>query len=118
MNKQPVFLDLTKIHLPITALVSILHRITGILLVALLPIGVAMLYGVFIRPELFQECVLMSKYFPMAFVCFYLYHVVAGTRHILSELLHWHELKCARQTAWFVLVAWSLLSLLFILRVL
>ena len=39
-NNRPVFLNLFKIRMPIMALLSIAHRISGILLAVLIPIGV------------------------------------------------------------------------------
>ena len=118
MKKQPVFLELTKIYLPITALVSILHRITGVLLLAMMPLGVAVLYGLFIQPESLAEYAVMIWYLALIFSYLYLYHVVAGLRHMVSEVFHWHELKTARQGAWFILVFWPLVCLLITLRVL
>jgi succinate dehydrogenase / fumarate reductase cytochrome b subunit len=118
VKKQPVFLELTKIYLPITALASILHRITGILLLAMMPLGVAMLYGLFIQPKLFMEYALISKYVAFAGICLYLYHVAAGARHMVAEVFHWHGLKSARQGAWFILIVWPLVCLLIAMRVL
>jgi Succinate dehydrogenase/Fumarate reductase transmembrane subunit len=36
---RPVYLDLRRIHLPITGWVSILHRVSGVLLFLALPLG-------------------------------------------------------------------------------
>lgn len=36
-NERPVYLNLLKIHLPIGGFVSIIHRVTGVLLVPALP---------------------------------------------------------------------------------
>ncbi len=36
-ENRPVFLDLTRIHMPLAARVSILHRISGLLLILVVP---------------------------------------------------------------------------------
>jgi succinate dehydrogenase / fumarate reductase cytochrome b subunit len=36
-DRRPVFLDITRIDLPITAVISIIHRMTGILFFLLIP---------------------------------------------------------------------------------
>ena len=36
-NQRPVYLNLLRIHLPVGGVVSILHRVTGVLLALLLP---------------------------------------------------------------------------------
>ena len=43
-DKRPIFLDLTVIYLPRTALVSILHRVSGIGLILSYPLMVVLLY--------------------------------------------------------------------------
>lgn len=40
---RPVFLNLTQIHMPIGAIASIGHRLSGVLLAASVPFGVALL---------------------------------------------------------------------------
>jgi len=37
-SRRPVFLDITRIHLPVTAVISITHRITGVLFFLLIPL--------------------------------------------------------------------------------
>src|SRR3569833_4680575 len=47
---RPVFLDLTRIRMPVNAVVSILHRITGILLFLSIP-GLIYLLSLSLRSE-------------------------------------------------------------------
>ena len=43
-HNRPVNLDISSIKLPITALVSILHRVSGVVLVAVIPVLLYALY--------------------------------------------------------------------------
>ena len=42
-STRPVFLNLTQIRMPVGALTSIGHRVTGVLLAASVPVGVFLL---------------------------------------------------------------------------
>ena len=115
MNKRPVFLDLFKIYLPVTALVSILHRISGLILLIFAPVWVAALYGAVYN--VFVECIFYFKVIMAISAVLYFYHLLAGGRHILAEICHCHSLQSSRSSAVWVLLIWLAVSALFLVRV-
>lgn len=106
-DKRPIFLDLTRIRQPVTAIISISHRISGILLVLGLPFviylldrslrnpaGYAWAGEVLSRPGVKLLAVLML----WALV----HHLFAGLRLLLIDLGIGVEIHEARITAWLV----------------
>lgn len=98
-KKRPVNLDLNTIHMPLTSVTSILHRITGI---ALFFGAVFMLYtlGLSLESEAgFQESVsLFEEGFVARFIAWGLlsaliYHSVAGVKHLFMDAGHFEELE-------------------------
>ena len=90
MKQRPKNLNLLNVKLPITALVSVIHRISGILLFFLIPFILFIL-----RSSLMSEVdfMLIKSYFSMIFVKIFLmfflslliFHVFAGYRHIFMD---------------------------------
>ncbi len=92
VNKQrPVNLQLTTIKFPITAITSILHRITGVLLFLSMPVLLWTL-DVSLSSEAGFECVRdcfsrpFDKFLTWVLLSCVIYHVVAGVRHLLMDL--------------------------------
>src|ERR1700733_11708112 len=89
-NKRPKNLDLFTIRFPLPAIVSILHRISGVVLFLLIPaclwllqysltyVGFEHLFGFFHQPavKIVLWCVLLP----------FIYHLLAGIRHLLSDM--------------------------------
>ncbi|NVJ62521.1 MAG: succinate dehydrogenase, cytochrome b556 subunit [Gammaproteobacteria bacterium] len=91
MNKQrPKNLDLTTISFPVTAISSILHRITGVFLVIGIPVLLWMLGTSLASKEGFSE---INQFINSAFGSFVFwailtaisYHIIAGVRHLLMD---------------------------------
>jgi succinate dehydrogenase / fumarate reductase cytochrome b subunit len=89
--KRPVNLDLGKFHFPLPAIVSILHRVSGIIIF----VGVAfMLYGLDLSlsgEEGYGHVnELLSGFFAKLVIwgilSALLYHLVAGTKHLLMDM--------------------------------
>ena len=114
---RPVFLDLTKIHLPLNAFVSIMHRISGVIMVLSLP-----LYAFFLfmlkRPvwiEWLHHFVssvwfLMLVYLQALAV---VYHALAGLRHMFHDFSSAHDLRSSKISAALVLglfIVWAVYS--------
>ena len=114
-DKRPVFLDLTVIYLPRTALVSILHRVSGIGLILSYPLMVVLLYIVAadVRSVTVDYVLGHSVFrFFMALVLMGSgYHMLAGLRHILADVLGLYDLPVGQSTADVVLLLWVLWSL-------
>ena len=111
-DKRPVFLDLTKIYLPRTALVSILHRVSGIAMILSLPILAWVLYlCVDISMHSVLHGVVASiwyKLFVFLVIIGFAYHWLAGVRHLLADMFDAHNLALAKLSADTVLITWLL----------
>jgi len=88
---RPKNLDLLHIHLPIGGFVSILHRVTGVLLVLALPLAFLLLQQSLQDPEDFAQVVALLSSLParalLLFVTILLvHHFLAGVRHLLLDL--------------------------------
>lgn len=97
MYRRLLILDLNPFHFPLPAIVSILHRLSGIFLVFLIPI---LLWGLEASLKSEQSFELLKVYLssPLlrVFLWFLLlslgFHWIAGLRHILMDL-HFGESK-------------------------
>lgn len=90
-DKRPVNLDLGTIALPITAIASILHRITGVLLVAGVALLLWMLDASLASEESFnalKECMggVLFKLVLWAVLSGLIYHTAAGIKHLVMDL--------------------------------
>lgn len=108
-KKRPVYLNLIQIRLPLPALISILHRISGVLLFAS---GVWLLFLLdrSLTSEEGYESVrryadfLIVKLALVGLIWAYCHHLCAGIRHLFLDLDKGTELATARQTSVAVLV--------------
>lgn len=107
---RPVFLDLTKIRLPINALVSILHRMTGVLMILSIPVAL-WLFGLSVAgPEQFTQVAGMLRHplgslLLLAWLWLLMHHFFVGIRFLLVEVGVGETREGGRQTAWSALVA-------------
>lgn len=105
--QRPIYLNIFAFSFPITAIVSILHRITGLLLFLLIPIFLGMLQNI-----LFYMYMPQSIYFRLILwvaLTAVFYHFFAGIRHLCMDLGWGESKKAARITSVVVLIA-TLLS--------
>ena len=114
---RPKYLDLMKIRMPVTALVSILHRISGFGLFLLLPFLLYLLHASLASPEsyvryraLFDNP--LVKLVLIGLVWAYLHHLLAGIRYLALDLHYGVELQPARLTSRVVLAVSLLLTLI------
>ncbi len=109
MNKnkpdtRPVYLNLLKIKQPMTALVSIAHRVSGLLLFLSIPLFIWMLERSLHSPESYAQLV---TFLDQALVKFTLlivswaaaHHFFAGIRFLLLDVEWGIELETAQKTA-------------------
>ncbi len=108
LNRRPVFLDLRVIRLPVNALVSILHRLSGLFLIVVLPFWVWLL-GESLTSEagyLHARAILHSwgAWLALFSLTALGHHFFAGLRHLAMDV-HWGLTRDAsRWSAWGVLV--------------
>jgi succinate dehydrogenase / fumarate reductase cytochrome b subunit len=111
-DKRPVFLNLAQIALPVTALVSILHRITGVILVLGLPLAVCVMRAVLLHPQDLTAFIFLPqgllKFMEWGVVVSLMYHILAGMRHMGHDFTGCHSLAATRFTAVVVLSLWLL----------
>jgi succinate dehydrogenase / fumarate reductase cytochrome b subunit len=116
--------DALQYRLPLAGLVSILHRVSGIIMFLLLPFIIWMFdtslsseisfgsftsafgHGVGFVPGWF------FKLIALALIWSYLHHLIAGVRHLWMDATHAVGLEFGRQSAVFTLVVSVLLTLL------
>ena len=108
-NKRPKNLDLLHIRLPVGGVVSILHRVTGILLVLVLPFGFLFFQRSLQSPEGFAHITTLVASLPARMLLFCVavalaHHFLAGIRHLLLDLDLGISRDGGRFGAWLVLV--------------
>ncbi len=109
-KKRPVFLDLQQIKLPLPGIVSILHRISGVILFIMLPILLALLGGSLSSDEAFDTYKAWADNFFIKLILIgvlwaFMHHLLAGTRFLLLDAHKGLELETARKTARITLIA-------------
>ncbi len=106
-NQRPVNLDISTIKLPITAIVSILHRISGVFLFAGVAVLLWMLDASLASEEQFvalQETLTnpVWQVILWAVLAALAYHLVAGVRHLFMDCGVGESLKGGRLGAMLV----------------
>lgn len=113
---RPVFLNLLAIRMPVGAVVSILHRVTGVLLVLLLPLVLYLLQLSLESGAGFARVLDWFESFAariavLICVAVYAQHFLSGLRHLLLDLDVGAVLPVARRSAGWVLVGGALAML-------
>ena len=90
-NKRPIFLELYRIRFPVTAVTSMAHRISGVLLFLALPVCIYLLDMSLSGPEGFATAKAAlhgfgMRMFLVAVLWALSHHVLAGIRFLLLDL--------------------------------
>jgi succinate dehydrogenase / fumarate reductase cytochrome b subunit len=117
---RPIYLNVLKIKLPVTGIISISHRITGVLLFLSIPLaaylfdrslsgeaGFAQAKALLTLPWLIPVYLLLV--WSMA------HHLIAGVRYLLIDVHIGVEKRSATRSAQIVLVAGIVLAVLYLL---
>ncbi len=114
MRDRPVYLNLFTFAFPITAIVSILHRLSGILLFLLIPSLLLLLQNIISYPEVLNTAKL--HFWLKAVIWFgltgFIYHFAAGMRHLVMDAGYAENLPTARASSYLVLAVTVIGSLL------
>ena len=108
MNRErPVNLNIATIKFPMTAITSILHRLTGILLFLFVPFVLWVASFSLSSEQNFNVLKAVMAMFWLRFVLWIFisalfYHIVAGVRHLLMDLHLGESRKGGMYGAWFV----------------
>ncbi len=127
-QKRPVYrnIHITQIvgyRLPPAGIVSILHRVSGVLMFLLLPF-VIWLFDVSLSSEISYERFTSTfvaglgwlpgwfmKLVALALIWAYLFHFIAGVRHLWMDVTHSVSLEQGRISAWVTLASSGVLTL-------
>lgn len=119
MNQRPVYIDLRKIKLPMSALSSITHRLSGMYIFFIsLPLFI---YLLFVSTKnktsfdlIYTSLQSISLFSVFVFISFSIlwYHMLTGVRHLVMDFFHIGEtLKGAYYSSIFVLVLWVITTI-------
>lgn len=91
IDKRPVNLSIPSIHFPVTAVVSILHRISGLLLILAFGAFLYTLHFSLASPHDFEKVIAAlqrpsCKFGIWIFLSALAYHSCAGIRHLIMDL--------------------------------
>lgn len=116
-RKRPVNLDIGTIQLPIPALVSILHRASGVVLLVGVGILLWLLDWSLTDEESFNTVKnlfdsVLCKLIIWGVLAALIYHTAAGVRHLIMDLGVGESLEGGRRSAQIVLVATVVLVVL------
>jgi len=108
-NKRPIYLDLRRIRQPVTAVLSIGHRMSGILLFLCIPLLVYLL-ELSLRDgdsharvaAFFSHGVV--KIFSLLVLWGFAHHLFAGIRFMFIDVDVGVNKEAARRTAWMVMI--------------
>jgi len=116
-QKRPIFLDIRRIRFPVTAITSILHRISGVILFLSIPFLIQLLAMSLADEIEFGRAVellnsLWVKLFLLIALWSLLHHLLAGVRFLLLDIDVGVELKQARRSAHIVNIAAAALAII------
>jgi succinate dehydrogenase / fumarate reductase cytochrome b subunit len=108
MDRRPVNLNLFTIHFPIPAIVSILHRLSGVFVFLMIPALLWLLEHSLRSENDFQgiQSILTQPFIKLGLMCFLLafgFHFLAGLRHLMMDAGVGESKLAGRATAWMVL---------------
>ena len=121
-TQRPKFLNLLKIHLPVTGVASFAHRVSGAILFISLPFWVYVFSLSLHNAAAFQQALdlLTTPWLKLLLLIpawSVVHHLFAGIRFLLLDIHIWNSLARARASAWVVNVASLLIFFIFALWV-
>ena len=117
-RRGPVNLNLFSFKFPPTALVSIAHRISGVALFLLTPVMLYILMTAFSSVQHFSQFVqsvdniLFFKLICWLTLIALIYHLMAGTRHLIMDMGYGESFAVARITAICLFVLYAIIVVL------
>ena len=112
-DHRPVYIDLRKINLPVSALISITHRLSGIYVFFItLPLMLALIYFSTESEDSFNDLSLFLKDYKFILglivlsFCILWYHILSGVRHLLMDVHIGESLIASKYSAIFIISLW------------
>lgn len=104
-NKRPRYLNLLKIKMPVTAVLSIAHRFSGFLMVIVIPFAIYVLQRSVSSEQEFNAVIdlLQQPWLRAVLIILtwsFAHHFFAGIRFLLIDIDVGVEKRSARWTAW------------------
>ena len=121
MQERPVYLDLTKIRLPMSAFSSITHRLSGMyIFFVTLPLILYVIDQSLSSRSSFDKLaddivsISFFSFFLFISVSIFWYHILTGVRHLIMDFFHIGEsLNGSHYSSIFTFFIWLLTSIVF-----
>ena len=116
-KKQVVYLNLLQFSFPVTAIASILHRVSGVLLFLFIPLLLWALQKSLSSESGFMDIINLRESFLLsiilwAFLSALFYHLLAGIRHMLMDLGIGDSKSAGRLGAYLVIILSGIFAVL------
>ena len=112
-DHRPVYIDLRKINLPVSALISITHRLSGMFVFFItLPLMLALIYFSTESENSFNDLSLFLKNYKFILglivlsFCILWYHILSGVRHLIMDAHIGESLLASKYSAIFTISLW------------
>ena len=112
-DHRPVYIDLRKINLPVSALISITHRLSGMYVFFItLPLMLALIYFSTESKDSFNDLSLFLKDYKFILglivlsFCILWYHILSGVRHLIMDAHIGESLLASKYSAIFTISLW------------
>ena len=112
-DHRPVYIDLRKINLPVSALISITHRLSGMYVFFItLPLMLALIYFSTESEDSYNDLSLFLKDYKFILglivlsFCILWYHILSGVRHLLMDAHIGESLIASKYSAIFTISLW------------
>ena len=118
-DHRPVYIDLRKINLPVSALISITHRLSGMYVFFItLPLMLALIYFSTESEDSFNDLSLFLKDYKFILglivlsFCILWYHILSGVRHLIMDAHIGESLIASKYSAIFTISLWIITTCL------
>ena len=112
-DHRPVYIDLRKINLPVSAFISITHRLSGMYVFFItLPLMLALIYFSTESENSFNNLSLFLKNYKFILglivlsFCILWYHILSGVRHLIMDAHIGESLIASKYSAIFTISLW------------
>ena len=116
-DHRPVYIDLRKINLPVSALISITHRLSGMYVFFItLPLMLVLIYFSTESEDSFNDLSLFLKDYKFILglivlsFCILWYHILSGVRHLIMDAHIGESLIASKYSAIFTISLWIITS--------
>ena len=112
-DHRPDYIDLRKINLPVSALISITHRLSGMYVFFItLPLMLALIYFSTESEDSFNDLSLFLKDYKFILglivlsFCILWYHILSGVRHLIMDAHIGESLLASKYSAILTIALW------------